>query len=144
MRYIVFSCLLFLLFSVVACKQSPKRPDDLPKLTPCVIAVTFGGEKVEGVGVLLLPEDPSTNKWNASGRTNAEGKAKMITSSVFEGAVPGTYTISFQKNAEQIGTESPPSVIPEKYRTGKSKETITVAKEQQEYVFELESLKKTK
>lgn len=141
-----FISLFFVLgFSVAllwftGCKRGPKRPADLPKLTPCTISVTFGGQKVDGVGILLLPEDPQANRWSASGRTDVEGKAKMITSSVFEGVVPGSYMISFQKNAEQIGTEPPPSVIPDKYTPGKSKEKIAVSENQKEYSFELETL----
>jgi hypothetical protein len=96
---------------------------------------------MEGVGVRLIPEDKQVNKWSAGGKTNSEGKATMITSSVFNGVVPGNYIVSFKKSGKPVEMNEPPSLIPKKYMPGQSKETITVIKEQKEYVFELEGLK---
>ncbi|GHT30447.1 hypothetical protein FACS1894214_0330 [Planctomycetales bacterium] len=127
---------------MTGCHRGPKRPADLPALTPCVISVTFGGEIMDGVGVLLTPEDKQVNKWSAGGKTNAEGKATMITSSVFEGVVPGHYIVSFKKSGKPIDMNEPPSLLPKKYALGQSKETISVTKEKSEYVFELDGLPK--
>jgi hypothetical protein len=140
-----FTTVIYLLVSVLlltGCHWRAKRPADLPELIPCTISVTFGGEVMEGVGVMLIPENKQVNKWAAGGKTNHEGKATMVTSSVFGGVVPGNYIVSFKKLDKPIGMNEPPSLILKKYTPGQSKETITVTKEQQEYVFELEGLKK--
>ena len=133
---------VFLLAFVICfgCSRSPKRPADMPKPTPCTIFVTFGGEVIEGVSVYLTPEDRQVNPWGAAGLTNAEGRAIMRTDSVFLGAVPGSYIISFRKLAEPTDMNTPPSLIPEKYTLGKSQEKITVSKDQPEYTFSLEAL----
>ncbi|HBT77259.1 MAG TPA: hypothetical protein DEB39_10135 [Planctomycetaceae bacterium] len=122
------------------CRRGPKRPADLPELTPCTVVVTFGEKIMEGVGVYLTPADKAANKWGAGGVTNAEGKADLITSSLYAGAVPGDYVISFKKQGAQVGTNEPPSLIPRKYTLGRSKETMTVKTDQREYVFALEGL----
>lgn len=139
-----FATTIFLLISIllpIGCHWGPKRPADLPELTPCIISVTFGGEVMEGVGVMLIPENKQVNKWAAGGKTDIKGKAVMITSSVFNGVVPGNYIVSFKKSGEPVDMNEPPSLIPKKYLPGQSKETITVTKEQKEYVFNLEGLK---
>lgn len=97
---------------------------------------------MKDVGVFLRPEDRELNKWGAAGLTNEEGKAVLKTSSAFEGVVPGTYVISFKKHALQTGTSTPPSLIPERYTLGKSRETITVTEGRTEYLFELEGLER--
>ncbi|MDR1271303.1 MAG: hypothetical protein LBK82_17490 [Planctomycetaceae bacterium] len=135
-------CLSVIVFLLTGCHWGPKRPADLPELTPCTISVTFGGEVMEGVGVMMIPEDKQVNKWSAGGKTNNEGKATMTTSSVFGGVVPGNYIVSFKKLDKPIDMNEPPPLIPKKYLPGQSKETIAVTKEQQEYVFQLEGLKK--
>jgi hypothetical protein len=135
--------LVVLLFTF-GCYRKPVRPADLPPLVPCTISVTFGGEVMANVGVVLTPEDKGVNKWSAGGRTDPNGKAAMVTSSVFDGVVPGNYIVSFKKTGEPAGRDEPPSLIPKKYTLGQSKETVTVTKEQSEYTFELEGLKKSK
>ncbi|MDR2171894.1 MAG: hypothetical protein LBP59_17250 [Planctomycetaceae bacterium] len=141
--FVILICvlILFVEFQIASCSRRPKRPVDLPALTPCVISVTFGGEIMEGVGVLMTPEDKNINKWGAGGITNKEGKATMVTSAVFEGVVPGKYIISFKKTGEPVDMNAPPSIIPKKYLTGQSKETINVTTDQSEYTFTLEGLK---
>jgi len=122
------------------CSRGPKRPADMPKPAPCIIVVTFGGEVMEGVSVYLTPEDRHVNPWGAAGLTNAEGRAVMRTDSVFVGAVPGHYIISFRKLAEPVDMNTPPSLIPERYTLGKSQEKMTVSIDQSEYTFSLEAL----
>ncbi|MDR2346535.1 MAG: hypothetical protein LBE18_10745 [Planctomycetaceae bacterium] len=138
---ICVALIVFVEFQLFSCSRVPKRPDDLPPLTSCVVSVTFGDEIMEGVGILMTPEDKNVNKWSAGGITNKEGKATMITSAVFTGVVPGKYIISFKKNGESVDMNAPPSLIPQKYITGKSKEIIDVTTDKSEYVFTLEGLK---
>jgi len=132
--------LLLTLLIGFGCFRVPKRPADMPKPTPCVVLVTFGGEVMEDVSVYLTPVDRQANQWGAAGLTNAEGRATMKTNSVFDGAVPGDYIISFRKLGAPVDMNTPPTLIPEKYTLGKSKETMTVSKEQSEYTFSLDAL----
>jgi hypothetical protein len=135
--------LLLLLVSILffGCRRTVPKPDDLPPLTPCTVSVTFGGEKIENVGVLLRSKMPD-NRWGAGGRTDTEGKTILKTAGAFEGVVSGEYIISFTKRVTHsdnpMGGEY--SVIPEKYAAGKSQETITVTEGQSVYVFELDGL----
>jgi hypothetical protein len=127
-----------------ACRPQPRPPKEMPPLTPCIVIVTFGGEKIEHVGVRLRPKETG-NRWGAGGLTDAEGKAVLKTAGPFEGVVPGEYIISFGKKVSPPAAEhmtSPRiSLIPAKYDANHSKETITITAEQKEYVFELEGLK---
>lgn len=129
------------LLACSGCTRSPRRPADMPKPIPCVVYVSFGGEVLQGVSVYLTPVDKQVNQWGAGGLTDAEGKAVLKTNAVFEGVVPGNYIISFRKLAEPVGMNTPPSLIPDKYTLGKSKETIAVSENQKEYHFDLEGLK---
>ncbi|MDR3234848.1 MAG: hypothetical protein LBT46_14515 [Planctomycetaceae bacterium] len=139
---------LFLLTAVGSfssgCRPQPRPPEGMPPLTQCIVAVTFGGEKIEHVGVRLRPKETG-NRWGAGGLTDAEGKAVLKTAGPFEGAVPGEYIISFEKKvsppAAEHMTAPRTSLIPAKYDASQSKETITITAEQKEYVFELERLK---
>ncbi|MDR1923668.1 MAG: hypothetical protein LBQ66_04770 [Planctomycetaceae bacterium] len=139
---IILLLVLLMIYQVLGCGRRVRRPADLPPLTPCVISVTFGGEVMDGVGVLLTPEDSSVNKWSAGGLTDSEGKAKMVTSSAFDGVVPGNYVISFRKLDKPVDMNAPPSLIPQKYITGISKETITITTDQSEYILTLDGLQK--
>jgi hypothetical protein len=140
-KLMVVIVLLVTLSLCTGCSRGPKRPDDMPKLTTCVVFVSFGGEMMQGVSVYLTPEDRQVNKWGAGGLTDDEGKAVLKTNSTFEGVVPGNYIISFRKLAEPVDMNTPPSLIPDQYTLGQSKETIVVSTEQRQYRFELEGLK---
>ena len=137
-------CLLLLLCTVClgGCgKRLPPRPSGMPDTTPCTLTVTFGGEKIEGVGVSLKPKAP-VRRWYANGKTDPNGKAVLKTNGYYNGVVPGDYTVSFHKNGlaeldEQGMPIRTPSLIPVKYTAGQSKETITVTTEQSVYAFEL-------
>jgi hypothetical protein len=124
----------------IGCQRLPKRPEGMPELVPCTVAVTFGGEKIEGVGIILHPKNKEESNWAAGGQTDAKGKAVMKTAAYHDGVVPGEYIISFQKREipEDMGTGR--ALIPLKYFPTNSSETIAVSKAQKEYVFALEGL----
>ena len=130
-------CISFL--CLVGCQRLPERPEGMPELVPCTVVVTFGNEKMEGVGILFQPKNKAESNWSAGGQTDVEGKAVMKTAAYYRGVVPGEYTISFQKiEPEGMGPGKP--FIPSKYFPGNSKETIVVSKSQKEYAFALEAL----
>ena len=139
-------CYGLIFLCVIGCQRLPERPDGMPELVPCTVIVTFGGEKVEEVGISLVPKNQAESNWPAGGQTDAEGKAILKTSGFYQGVVPGEYTILFKKFAPEEmrpdGMALPAKpLIPPMYSTGKSKETITVTKDQTEYTFTLEALK---
>lgn len=140
-----FLILLVALVFIVGCRRTVPRPEGMPELVPCTVTVTFGGEAMKNVGVLLRSNDPE-NPWGAGGRTDAEGKVVLKTAGAFEGVVPGEYVISFSKRVTRsdspMGGEE--SLIPMKYAPGQSKETITVDKNQSEYSLALEGLSAAK
>ena len=76
----------------------PKRPSDMPKLYPCTITVTKGGEPVVEADILLTsPGIPPSLV--TTGRTNAQGVATMssIYGNYYErGAPAGELTVVIQ------------------------------------------------
>jgi hypothetical protein len=76
---ILFSLTLFCtLFSVSGCKDS-SRPEDLPKLFPCVITITQEGKPLEEASVELVATDQNNAKYKSLSITDAEGRAVMST-----------------------------------------------------------------
>jgi hypothetical protein len=134
------ACFCVFVFCLAGCQRLPERPEGMPDLVPCTVVVTFGGEKLEGVGLILQPMNKEESNWPAGGQTDTEGKAVLKTAAYYQGVVPGEYTISFQKRSvpEDMGPGKP--LIPLKYFPNNSKETITVSKSQTEYVFALDAL----
>ena len=138
-------CLLVLLctVSLSGCGQRlPDRPSGMPDTAPCTLTVTFGGEKIEDVAVLFTPKNKS-QRWYAGGTTDSEGRVEMKTGGFYSGVIPGEYTVSFQKTGHvELDKNDMPmrshSIIPLQYTAGRSKEAITVTKEQSVYVFELD------
>ena len=130
------------------CQRLPDRPEGMPDLTPCTIEVTFGGERLADVGVLLKPKEVENNTpsgWSAGGKTNAEGKAIMMTAAHYTGVAPGEYVVSFEKYApEEMRRDGMPlpakPLVPLKYSQRQSQENITVTKSQTVYTFELDAL----
>ena len=141
----VFFCVSLLCF--IGCQRLPDRPEGMPELVPCTVVVTFGGEALEEVHIVLHPKNKEESNWSAGGQTDAEGKAVLKTAAYYEGVVPGEYKISFQKHApEEPGRGGMPlpakPLIPVKYSPANSKETISVSKSQTEYIFSLDALTK--
>jgi len=145
--YYHFPCIvLSVAFLVLAgCQRLPERPEGMPELTRCTIHVTFGGERLQGVSVLLQPTDPQTSNWSAGGQTDAEGKAAMKTAAHYDGVVPGEYFVILQKYAEpELRRDGMPypakPLIPLKYSRANTTEKIAVTMGQSVYVLELEGL----
>ena len=149
----MFRCFYYLIwpilfFGFAGCQRLPERPEGMPALTPCTILATFGGERLQGVSVLLQPQDPQVQNWSAGGQTDAEGKAVLKTAAYYNGVVPGEYFVIFQKYAEpELGRDGMPlpakPLIPIRYSKANWTETIVVTKQQAEYDFELEGLQES-
>lgn len=104
-----FSAMILLLGSCVVltslgCSGGPKKPADMPELTPCTITVTYKGEPVEGASVLLSPQ---SGKYSAAGTTDASGNAVMKTDGNYEGVVAGEFLATVTK-LEKLDYVAPP------------------------------------
>ncbi|MDR3110955.1 MAG: hypothetical protein LBU65_14900 [Planctomycetaceae bacterium] len=77
----------------------------MPKLFPCEIVVTQDGQPLSDAVVIAQPVDGS--QWNASGSTDANGKAVLFTQGLYKGAIEGKYKVIVQKTA----TEKEPSTF---------------------------------
>jgi 5-hydroxyisourate hydrolase-like protein (transthyretin family) len=96
---ILFSLTLFCtLFSVSGCKDS-SRPEDLPKLFPCVITITQEGKPLEEASVELVAADQNNAKYKSLTITDTEGKANMSTYG-HKGVPAGKYKVVVTKNIQ--------------------------------------------
>lgn len=144
-RNIVLSCVVCIVCVVLSgCKRLPPPPEGLPELHPCKIAVTFGGEAIEGVAVTLIPEDPAV-KWRSGGRTDRDGVVELKTSFAYAGVPVGKYRVGFDKTehnpakqAKTVKDMTGFSVFPIKYRPDATQETIEVVPGKNEFVFTLD------
>ena len=72
-------------------------PADLPKLYPCKITIKDKeGNPIPTVTVSVNPEDP-TNRWGASGETNASGVATIMTAGQYSGLSQGKYRVTLTR-----------------------------------------------
>ncbi|MDR0391003.1 MAG: hypothetical protein LBH59_03775 [Planctomycetaceae bacterium] len=126
---------------MAGCKRLPPPPEGLPKLYPCKITVTFGGEAIEGVRISLVSTEPNY-KWKSGGSTNKNGVAEMRTSFAYSGVPSGKFTIAFDKIEDSFGdtveTMTPMSLIPLKYRPDKSTEIVEIKEGKNEFTFTLD------
>jgi len=147
-RTVIFVLVISVTFCCGSCRRLPDRPEGMPELTPCTIEVTFGGERLADVGVLLAPKNTGNGTptvWPAGGKTDVNGKAVMKTAAHYTGVVPGEYVVSFEKYApEDMRRDGMPlpakPLVPLKYSQKQSKEIVTVVKTQAVYNFELDAL----
>jgi len=71
-----------------------KRPSDRPETVPAVAVVTLDGTAVEGATVVF---HGGPDQRGATGRTDSQGIAKMMTFDPGDGAIPGKYKVTIQK-----------------------------------------------
>ena len=135
---------VFVLLAVGCGKRLPPPPDDILKLTPCIVHVTFGCQTIEDVTTLFRPKD-TNRQWFAGGTTDARGRAIMKTAGYYDGVVPGEYDVAFRKVDHLLLSPCGMpmrsiSAIPEQYTAGRSTQTITVTEGQSVYIFELRGI----
>ncbi len=96
----IASVFAFLTASVfaVGCAEPPK-PDGMPELYPCVVKLTQEGEPLVDASILCLSDDSKLIRWAVTGRSDANGVAKIFTMGKFEGAPLGDFAVVVSKNA---------------------------------------------
>ncbi|MFH1922280.1 MAG: hypothetical protein ABIP48_20650 [Planctomycetota bacterium] len=97
--------------AVIGCSGS-----GLPDTVPITGLVTYNGEPVAEAQVSFIPAQGRP----ASGGTGADGRFKLTTFQLDDGAVLGEHTVTIAKTAPTPGQEDDPyaeqiSLIPEKY-----------------------------
>jgi len=95
MRHLTIPFILIVL-SLTGCGTGRPRPDDLPKLYPCVLTITQEGNPLSGAYVNLIPMEEVNAKYQASSVTNDEGKATVVTYG-FDGVPAGKYKVCVRK-----------------------------------------------
>lgn len=142
-----FALLALACFLGSACTGS-KLPEGMPSLVPCTITITQDGKPLPDANVSLLPEDEG-RKWNASGSTDASGKAVMFTWASHQGVAPGKYKVTVSKvEIEKLPPTSsdsptPPkspdsfSLVEDQYKSAETTPlSVEVVKGTKEYTFE--------
>jgi hypothetical protein len=116
MRFLLFA-ICFSLFTVIltGCGNS-SRPEDLPKLYPCVILVTQDDTPLPDAVVKLVLQTETAAKYQSVATTGADGTATLMTYG-FPGVPLGKYKAVVTKNIED-------DVV---YRTGDAGERVFVS-----------------
>jgi hypothetical protein len=120
---------------------------DRPKLVPAGGVVNYKGKPIGKINVMLMPNGVERGMV-AEGTTDESGKFKLQTKEPGDGAMVGSYTVSFKYVPDEIpvmpgmeGAKKIVSPIPEKYSdANKSGKTATVDadKSKNNFTFDLE------
>jgi hypothetical protein len=114
-------------------------------IVPTRGVVTYKGEPIAKISVAFMPKDG--NGQIAEGTTDANGNFELQTREPGDGAMVGSYLVSFRYVSDVIpdmpgfvgGTKPEPSPIPEKYGdAGKSGYTATVDPDESKNVFKFD------
>jgi len=133
------------LFAFVVCTGcgGPSLPPDLPKLHPTVITVVQEGKPLADAFVAMVNVDQSV-KWSCAARTDASGRATMMTEGMYAGAPEGTYSVTIIKQEVEAGpdlyADAPdPNADREAYQAWYSQnaQRIAAASRQQRVVYDL-------
>ena len=93
-----FFTVLILVFGAFGC--GPKLPPGIPKLHPCTIRLTMGGQPVAGATVALFPDGEGDNTeglWGTAGYTDSKGSLTLKTDGLYNGIPAGRYKITVFK-----------------------------------------------
>jgi hypothetical protein len=120
---------------------------DRPKLVPAGGVVNYKGKPIGKINVMLMPNGIQRGMV-AEGTTDESGKFKLQTKEPGDGAMIGSYTVSFKYVPDEIpampgfeGAKKIVSPIPEKYSdAAKSGKTATVDadKSKNNFTFDLD------
>ena len=78
------------------CQRGPARP----KTVPVDVTVSYKDKLVSGATVVFVPKDGPRG---AVGRTDAQGRAKLMTFVTGDGAMPGSYRVTIDKLLDEAG-----------------------------------------
>ncbi|MDO4588184.1 MAG: carboxypeptidase-like regulatory domain-containing protein [Planctomycetia bacterium] len=93
---------LFLSFTLFICDGCGSPSRSRPGLVKASGSVVYNGQPVAGANVMFYPETSGPDTGAASAITDAEGKFELMTDSPKDGALPGKYKITVNKQAQYI------------------------------------------
>lgn len=82
---------------VGGCQKTSTRP----KTVPVDVTVSYGDKLISGATVVFVPKDGPRG---AVGRTDAQGRAKLMTFVTGDGAIPGRYRVTIEKLLDEAPT----------------------------------------
>ena len=89
-------CIAVMLSVLTGC--SKPRPDGMPPLVDCTIVLKYSdGKPAEGIMVVLSPVSQGLEKWPSAGKTDASGKAKIVTYGQYPGVPEGEFKVVLKK-----------------------------------------------
>ena len=77
-----------------------QRTSTRPKTVPVDVTVSYKDKLVSGATVVFVPKGGPRG---AVGRTNSEGRAKLMTFVTGDGAMPGSYRVTIDKLLDEAG-----------------------------------------
>ncbi|MDO5566319.1 MAG: hypothetical protein Q4G59_06645 [Planctomycetia bacterium] len=94
-RWMFVLTLVFFVVISAGCKGE-KRPKGFPELYPVTLEVLNEGKPAEDVAITLVSKDQSI-RWSVGGRTDASGKAILMTHGQYRGVPSGDYSVTMTK-----------------------------------------------
>ncbi|MDO5580915.1 MAG: hypothetical protein Q4G69_07250 [Planctomycetia bacterium] len=107
-RIVLILLLITFIPAGVSCSKT-KLPDGMPQLYPCTVKIIQEGKPLAEAEILLKSADPNLERWAITGRTDANGTARIVTMGKYSGAPLGDYTVLLSKN-ETIYDQPPKEV----------------------------------
>lgn len=81
---------------------SVEMPDGMPSLIPATIVLTQAEKPLADAELTLYSTSTPPSSWAVSGKTDAAGKAVLMTSGQYKGAPAGPYTLCVRKAEVEI------------------------------------------
>ena len=92
----VILCIAFVISLLSGCDKP--HPDGMPPLVGCTIILKYSeGKPAQDVTVMLSPVSQGLEKWPSAGKTDASGKAKIVTYGQYPGVPEGEYKVVLKK-----------------------------------------------
>ncbi|MDR3234261.1 MAG: hypothetical protein LBT46_11470 [Planctomycetaceae bacterium] len=97
MKHLITITLFIVTLMLSGCGE--KLPAGMPKPYPVTINIIQDGKPLADASVALMPKEalPNGYRWNAVGRTDSWGNARVRTEGKYDGAVPGGYQVMISK-----------------------------------------------
>ena len=86
--------------------SNDNRPKDLPRLYPVTLTITQDDQPLDNALVLLYAENEADAKWTVGSRTDAQGKAIIMTHGQFRGSPAGKFKVCVMKSEADTGTDA--------------------------------------
>jgi len=95
-----FSGLVVVSLTIIGLVGGCQKASTRPKTVPVEVTVSYRDKLVSGATVVFVPKDGPRG---AVGRTDAQGRAKLMTFVTGDGAIPGSYRVTIDKLLDEAG-----------------------------------------